>query len=148
MTGHGSNFGRKKEAVIAALLTNRNLEESARAAGISISTLKRWLKLPEFDCAYLQARREVVNATNARLQQSAGAAASVLLKIMADPNTPASVRARTAQCVLECATRSIALEDTEKRGEAAGNQATPAVRLTIEAYREVIEAAQKAKEAL
>src|ERR1035437_9371900 len=30
MTGHGSKFGRKKEQAIAALLSHRNLEESAK----------------------------------------------------------------------------------------------------------------------
>ena len=32
MTGHGAKFGRKKEEAIAALLTQRNVEEAARAA--------------------------------------------------------------------------------------------------------------------
>ena len=92
-----------------------NLEESAKAAGISAATLKRWMQLPEFKAAYLQARREVVFQTNARMQQNSGAAAAVLFKLMADPTTPASVRARTAQCVLECANKSLDLDDMEVR---------------------------------
>jgi hypothetical protein len=115
MTGHGSKFGRKKEQAIAALLSHRNLEESAKAAGISAATLKRWMKLPEFKAAYLEARREVVFQTNARMQQNAGVAASVLFKLMADPATPPSIRARTAQCILECANKSLELEDIEAR---------------------------------
>jgi hypothetical protein len=115
MTGHGAKFGRKQEQAIAALLSHRNVEEAARAAGISVATLKRWMQLPEFKSAYLKARREVVLQTNARMQQNSGAAASVLFKLMADPTTPASVRARTAQCVLECANKSLGLEDMEVR---------------------------------
>ena len=146
MKGHGQKFGRKKEQAIAALLSHRNLEEASKAAGISVATLKRWMQLPEFKASYLEARREVVVATNARLQQSAGAAASVLLKLMADPATPPSIRARTAQCVLECATKSLALEDMEKRflRDAAGNPVGTAV-LTVENFRQMIEAAEKAK---
>ena len=146
-TGHGSKFARKKEHVIAALLSHRNAEEAAQAAGVSVSTLKRWMQLPEFKAAYLQARREVVSLTNARLQQSAGAAASVLLKLMADPTTPASVRARAAQGVLEAANKSLALEDMEKRAlaDAAGNPAGTAVRLTVENFRQMIAAAERAK---
>src|SRR5229473_1877242 len=34
MAGHGSKFGRKKEAAIAALLSQRNHEEAAQAAGV------------------------------------------------------------------------------------------------------------------
>jgi hypothetical protein len=30
MTGHGSKFGRKMEEAIAALLTQRNVEEAAK----------------------------------------------------------------------------------------------------------------------
>jgi DNA-binding MurR/RpiR family transcriptional regulator len=115
MNGHGSKFGRKKEQAIAALLTHRNVEESAKAAGVSTATLKRWMRLPEFQGAYREARREVVLQTNARMQQNSGVAASVLFKLMADPATPPSIRARTAQCILECANRSLELEDIEVR---------------------------------
>ena len=115
MIGHGTKFWRKQEQAIAALLSHRNVEEAAKAAGISVATLKRWMQLPEFKAAYLQARREVVLQTNARIQQNSGVAASVLFKLMADPTTPASVRARTAQCILECANKSVELEDMEVR---------------------------------
>jgi hypothetical protein len=115
MTGHGSKFGRRKEQAIASLLTSRSMEDAAKAAGISSTTLKRWLQLPEFKAAYLEARREVVRQANARIQQCSGAAASVLVRLMADPATPASVRARTALAILECANQSLELEDIEGR---------------------------------
>jgi hypothetical protein len=35
MKGHGTQFGRKKEAAIAALLTQRNIDEAAKAVGIA-----------------------------------------------------------------------------------------------------------------
>jgi len=44
--GHGSKFGRKKEEAIAALLTQRNVEEAARVAEIGTQTLYRWMKDP------------------------------------------------------------------------------------------------------
>jgi transposase-like protein len=46
MKGHGSKFGKKKEAAIAALLTERNQAEAARSVGINLSTLKRWMREP------------------------------------------------------------------------------------------------------
>jgi hypothetical protein len=105
------------------------------------------MQLPEFKAAYLQARREVVSLTYARLQQNSGAAASVLLKLMADPSTPASVRARAAQSILETATKSLALENLQMRDmtDAADNPAGTAVRLTVETFRQMIEAAERAK---
>src|SRR3954452_18323257 len=96
MKGHGSKFGRKKEEPIAALLTQRNIEEAARVAGIGTQTLHRWLKISEFQAAYLEARRAAVSQSNARLQQASSAAVSTLVKIMVDPSAPASSRVRAA----------------------------------------------------
>lgn len=115
MQGHGTKFGRKKEQAIAALLTQRNMEDAAKVADVSLTTLKRWTELPEFKAAYLQARRAIVFQTNARMQQNCSAAASVLLKLMADPATPPSVRGRMAQCILENANKSIEVEEMELR---------------------------------
>ena len=56
MAGHGSKIGRKQEAAIHALLTQRNTEEAARVAGISKRTLIRWQKIPAFQAAHLEAR--------------------------------------------------------------------------------------------
>ena len=53
MRGHGAKFSRKMEEAIAALLTHRNHEEAARAAGIGTATLLRWEKLAEFRKAQL-----------------------------------------------------------------------------------------------
>ena len=43
------------------------------------------------------------------------AAATTLLKTMIDPNTPASVRVRAAECVMNQATKAIEIEDIEVR---------------------------------
>ena len=95
----GGKFGRKKEDAIAALLTQRNIEEAAKVAGIGANTLLRWLKVPEFQTAYRQARREAFGQAVARLQQGTSAAATTLLKTMIDPATPASVRVRAAEAI-------------------------------------------------
>jgi hypothetical protein len=115
MAGHGQKFGRKQEDAIAALLTQRNVEEAARAAGIGARTLLRWLKLPEFQSAYRQARREAFGQSIARLQQGTSAAATTLLKIMIDPSAPASVRVRAADSIFNHASKAIEIEDIEAR---------------------------------
>ena len=111
MKGHGNKFGRKKEAAVAALLSERNQAEAARVAGIDLSTLKRWMRLPEFQSELLRARREVVSQTNARVQHNSGVAVSVALKLMADPATPASVRAHIALGLVDRANQSLEQED-------------------------------------
>jgi transposase-like protein len=115
MKGHGSKFNQKKEEAIAALLTQRNIEEAARACGIAPSTLLRWMKEPEFDAAYRQARRAGYSQSVGRLQQASTAAVSTLLKIMVDPATPPATRVRSAESVLSHAEKAIELEDIAAR---------------------------------
>ena len=115
MKGHGAKFDRKKEEAIAALLTQRNTEDAARACGIGTSTLLRWMKEPEFDAAYRQARRAAYTQSIARLQQASTAAVSTLLKMMVDPATPPATRVRSAESVLNHAAKAIELEDIEAR---------------------------------
>jgi len=52
MKGHGTKLERKMDDAIAALLTQRNIEEAANLVGISPSTLLSWMKQPEFEVAY------------------------------------------------------------------------------------------------
>jgi hypothetical protein len=115
MVSAGAKFTRKKEEAIAALLTQRNIEEAARAAGIGTQTLLRWLKIPEFQTAYREARRAAFSQSIARLQQATTAAVATLLKEMVDPNTPASTRVRAADSVLDHSAKSIEIEDIEAR---------------------------------
>jgi len=110
MTGHGSKFGRKKEAAIAALLTEKNQAEAARVVGIDLSTLKRWLRLPEFIQEYRRARWEGVEQAYARVQQNTPAAASVLLKLMVESTTPASSRIRAALGIFGLAREALDLD--------------------------------------
>jgi transposase-like protein len=107
MRGHGAKFGRKKEEAIAALLSQRNVEEAARAIGINANTLLRWLRIPEFRDEYHKARREVVSQAIARLQQATGAAGMTILKLMTDQSVPAAVRLRAAECVYGLAIKGI-----------------------------------------
>jgi hypothetical protein len=115
MHGHGSKFERKMEAAIVALLTQRNMEEAAKAVGVDVKTLMRWNKVPEFQAAYLEARRAAYSQAIARLQQASSAAAATLMRIMVDPSAPASSKVRAAECILDRALRGIEVEDLAYR---------------------------------
>ena len=115
MAARGSTLGRKQEDAIAALLTQKNLDEAARVAGIGARTLLRWMKLPEFDQAYREARRKAFGQSIARLQQGTSAAATTLLKLLIEPGTPASVRARAADSIFSHAAKAIEIEDIAAR---------------------------------
>jgi len=132
MRGHGSKFGRKKdEAIAAALLTQRNIEDAAKAVGIAPNTLLKWMKDVEFDRAYRAARRATFSQSVARLQQAAPAAVTTLLKTLVDVNAPPSVRVRAAECIMNHSIKAIELEDIEARLtdlERAAEQANPGAR--------------------
>jgi transposase-like protein len=115
MKGHGTKFGRKMEEAVAALLTQRNIEDAAKQVGISSPTLLSWMKQPEFQAEYRAAKRAAFSQAIARLQQGSVAAATALLKTIVDPNTPASVRVRAAECVLNHGLRALEVEDIEAR---------------------------------
>jgi len=113
MSGHGTTFPRKKEQAIAALLSQRTIEGAARAIGIGVKTLKRWLKNPEFQSEYRKARLEFVHQAISLLQQNSPAAGMTVLKIMADPKARDETRLKAAKIDLDISLNGIALEDIE-----------------------------------
>src|ERR1022692_2156810 len=115
MVGHGAKSSRQRDEAIVALLSQRNVEEAARAVGIGATTLLRWLKQPEFDRAYREAKRAAHSQSIARMLGGSSAAASTLLKIMLDPNTPAATRVRAANSILDHAGKAIDIQDIQAR---------------------------------
>ena len=111
MKGHGAKLPRKQQAAISALMSYRTMDEAAKAIGVSTSTLRRWMDLPDFREAYLKARRQAVTQSYARLQQNSGAACTVLLKMMADPAVKPWARIQAARSVLEFSTQSLETDD-------------------------------------
>ncbi len=115
MVGHGAKFRQKMEQAVAALLSCRNVEEAARAAGIGRNTLKRWMRQPEFDAAYRETRAALLSQALARLEGAVDAAAKTVLKIMLSPSEPAGARLRAAEIVLEQAAKASSIEELEAR---------------------------------
>jgi hypothetical protein len=52
MSGLKPKIGAKQEAAVLALLSSKNVEEAARAAGVTPRTLYRWMSEADFDAAY------------------------------------------------------------------------------------------------
>jgi hypothetical protein len=115
LKGHGSKFGRKKEEAIVALLANRSIEEAARSVGVTNKTLQRWMKEPEFDAAYRDARKTAFGQATARLHHLSSAAVSTLGKVMLDPATPPATKVRAADSVLNHTTKAIEIEEIASR---------------------------------
>ena len=105
----------KQEQAIIALLSNRNVEEAARACSTPVRTLFRWLKDRDFDLAYRAAKRAAYGQSIARLHQLSSAAVSTLGRVMLDPETPPAVKVRASDSVLSHAAKAIEIEDIEAR---------------------------------
>ena len=105
----------QREQLILAILQQPTLQKAAASIGISEVTAWRIRQILEFQREYLEARRELVLQSLARLQQGSSAAVSTLLKIMVDPNVSASSRLQAASRILEHAKSAFVLEDLELR---------------------------------
>ena len=113
-----SNFTRKKEKAIAALLTTDTIEQAANVAGIAESTLYRWLREPVFLEQYRKARKAAVDQAISTLQERANKAAKALIDIAEDQEMPPSTRVAAAREILQTSIKGIERDDFEARLEA------------------------------
>lgn len=113
-TSEGVLRGKQIKA-IESLIACNTLEEAAEVAGISRTTMYRYLKEPAFEAELTRAKRQMVNRAILRLQQSCGDATRALAEICRDKEAPASARVTAAKAILDGALRAIELEDIESR---------------------------------
>jgi len=92
-----------------------NQDGTAVAADVGARTLFRWQNEPEFEAEYRKARRDAYRQSIGRLQQGSSAAASTLIKLLVEPTTPASTRARAAEIILNRSAKAIEIEDIDAR---------------------------------
>ena len=110
-----SGLSGQQERLILALLEHGNHERAAAALGISTATVRRWVEKPQFQKRYGKARREAFSTCMRRLQNAVNPAIVILSRIMVDLNTPAAIRLRAADVVLDHAYANLALEELEAR---------------------------------
>ena len=117
MKGHGEKFSRRMEQSVVAVLTCSSLEAAAAQAGVSESTLRRWLKTPDFSTALRAAQREIYQQSMTQLVRVTGKAVAALEQILDDVEAPPAVKVSAAKAVLDLAMKAAA-EDLEARVEA------------------------------
>jgi hypothetical protein len=109
-------MGLRKEKAILALLTAPSVEAAAKQAGVSHTTLYRWLQEDiAFQNAYRKARKQVVDQGIAQIQQAVGEAVNALLEVLHDPLSSGSAKVAAARVVLETALRGVEIGDLEER---------------------------------
>jgi hypothetical protein len=115
MKGHGEKQSRKQDAAIIALLAYPTIPEAAKACGVGETTLWRWLQDPDFQVAYRQARRQVVEKAIVELQRACSDAVKTLTRNL-NCGQPA-VEVSAAKVILDQATKGVELSDLVERVE-------------------------------
>lgn len=115
--GHGEKFSRQQEAAIIGLMSKPTITAAARAGGVSVATLRRWLADPEFAAAYRVARRDAMHQATARLQRAATAAVTALESIVRAPKSGEAARVSAARTILELGLRAVESDELLARLE-------------------------------
>jgi hypothetical protein len=110
--------GRKRTAAIAALLSSPTIAHAAQSAGVSDSTLTRWLREESFARDYRLAQREALSRAIASLQAASGSAVTVLRAAMLDQHATPASRVAAAKVILEFSFRGAEIADLEERLDA------------------------------
>lgn len=101
----------KRELALSAVISHPTHKEAAIAAGISETTLWRYMKEEAFARRLRDATREVFSQACARLQGAAAAAATALHDIVKDQGTPVAARVAAARAILDQSRRSLEHDD-------------------------------------
>jgi hypothetical protein len=106
-----------QERAIIALLAEPTLKAAAASAGISETTLWRWLREPNFKVAYQRARQEALGRATTRLAALVEVAVEALGEIVADRTVSPNVRVSAASRIVEYALKAAEIEEVQARLE-------------------------------
>jgi hypothetical protein len=107
----------KQELALRAVISHPTLKEAALAAGVSETTLWRYMQDAAFSRRLREARRDAVNHAVIRLQRASSDAVTVLRDLMMKEDAPASARITAARVVLDYAIRSVEIDELRTRIE-------------------------------
>jgi hypothetical protein len=115
--GHGQKLGRKKQQLVAALLEQPTVKAAAKAANIGEATAHRWMKDPNFQRCYKDARQQIVDLCISRIQKASSEAVEVLREILHDNAAPASSRISASKIILELSLKGLEITNIIERIE-------------------------------
>jgi hypothetical protein len=107
--GHGSKMDRLQEQAVAALLAFPTVAKAAETVGVDESTLRTWLRDPDFRAAYRAARADVLERTVARLVAASVKAVEALERNRGAARAADQIRA--ALGILSHVTNGLAVSD-------------------------------------
>lgn len=109
------NVTPKQRRAVEALLTQPDLSQAAKTAGVSRNTLYRWMKDKDFLVAMADAEADALSGLSRTLVSLGDQAVTVLRDAMSDPEAPISARIRAADTVFSRLLQLRNLVDLEKR---------------------------------
>jgi hypothetical protein len=115
--------------IVSALAQGRSVTQAALEAGLHRNTVHNWLRNePRFKTAVAEAQRDYAAAFQDGLHELAARAVDALRSLLDDPNTPPSVRLRTALAILEREEWRLPHPVSPEPGEADQAVAAPVAR--------------------
>lgn len=117
----------RKEKALQALLVSRTKAEAARVAGVSESTLREYMKDPEFIEKYRQACGDMLKDAAQQARQGISPALETLREIAETPGNP-QARIMAARSTLEYSLRLTERVDILERVEALEKSIKEAVQ--------------------
>jgi len=105
----------KQQKALEALLSEPTVLAAAEAAGVSRTTIFRWLGDSVFADAYRALRGQMLESTLTALQSASGDAVATLKTVMNDQEAKGSERVSAARCVLEMTLRAREILEVEER---------------------------------
>lgn len=108
----------KQMKVLAALLAQPTKEKAAQAAGVSTTTLKRYLSDAEFQAAYKAALSDLVADASSQARQGMEPALAALRQIVENKGEVAQARISAARSILEFSLKLTEIADVLQRLDA------------------------------
>lgn len=105
----------KQLKAIDALLNESKTEAAAKAAGVSVTTLWRWMQEPTFANALRAARGKVLNSTMTALQSASGEAVKTLREVLKNKVARPGEQVSAARAILEYALKAREVLEVEQR---------------------------------
>ena len=105
----------KQTQALAALLTQPTKEKAARAAGIGLTTLKRYLADPEFQEEYQKAVADLIEDAATAAKQSLNPALSCLREIVTRKDVTDANRIAASRSLIEYGLKLIETFDIVKK---------------------------------
>jgi len=107
----------KREVVMASLLQTGSVTETAKATGVSETTIWRWQQDFSFNEEYTNLKRQALQTAVNRLQAITIEAVEVLREVMQNGEIPPNSRVTAARAILDTSIKVTEVEDMQKRIE-------------------------------